>query len=130
MKNVDLVILVGGRGSRIKEFLKNKPKPMIKFNNIYFLQYLINNLSKYPFNKIYLLTGYKSEIIFRNFHKKKFNLTEVICLKEKKPMGTGGALLNLKKKKINDFILTNGDTIFDINLNELIGSYKKKHWVA
>ena len=126
MKNVDLVILVGGRGSRIKEFLKNKPKPMIKFNNIYFLQYLINNLSKYPFNKIYLLTGYKSEIIFRNFHKKKFNLTEVICLKEKKPMGTGGALLNLKKKKINDFILTNGDTIFDINLNELIGSYKKK----
>ncbi|MBD1155586.1 NTP transferase domain-containing protein, partial [Pelagibacterales bacterium SAG-MED18] len=64
MKNVDLVILVGGRGSRIKEFLKNKPKPMIKFNNIYFLQYLINNLSKYPFNKIYLLTGYKSEIIF------------------------------------------------------------------
>ena len=40
-------------------------------------------------------------------------------------MGTGGALLNLKKVKINDFILTNGDTIFDINLNELINSYKK-----
>ena len=126
MKNVDLVILVGGRGSRIKEFLKNKPKPMIKFNKIYFLQYLINNLSKYPFNKIYLLTGYKSKIIFRNFHKKRFNLTEVICLKEMKPMGTGGALLNLKKIKINDFILTNGDTIFDINLNELINSCKKK----
>ena len=32
MKNIDLVILAGGKGSRIKEFLGNKPKPMIKFN--------------------------------------------------------------------------------------------------
>jgi len=87
MKNVDLVILVGGRGSRIKEFLKNKPKPMIKFNNIYFLQYLINNLSKYPFNKIYLLTGYKSEIIFRNFHKKKIKFNKVNLFKKKKTNG-------------------------------------------
>ena len=125
MKNIDLVILAGGRGSRIKKYLRNKPKPMIKFNDTYFLQYLINNFSKYPFNKIYILTGYKNKIIFKNFHKKKFNLTEVICLKENRPMGTGGALLNLKKVKINDFILTNGDTIFDINLNELINSYKK-----
>ena len=33
-------------------------------------------------------------------------------------MGTGGALLNLKKKKINDFILVNGDTIFDVDIND------------
>jgi len=36
MKNIDLVILAGGKGSRIKKFLKNKPKPMMKFNNIFF----------------------------------------------------------------------------------------------
>ena len=39
MKNIDLVILAGGRGSRIKKYLRNKPKPMIKFNDTYFLQY-------------------------------------------------------------------------------------------
>jgi D-glycero-D-manno-heptose 1,7-bisphosphate phosphatase len=125
MKNIDLVILAGGKGSRIKKYLQNKPKPMLKFNKIFFLQYLINNFSKYPFNKIYILTGYKNKIIYKNFHKKLFNLTEVICLKEKKPMGTGGALLNLKKIKINDFILANGDTVFDINIKNLINSYKK-----
>jgi len=53
MKNIDLVILAGGRGSRIKRFLQNKPKPMLIFNDIYFLQYLINNFSKYPFDRIY-----------------------------------------------------------------------------
>lgn len=125
MKDIDLVILVGGKGSRIKEFLQNKPKPMLKFNNIYFLQYLINNFSKYPFKKIYLLTGYRNNIIFKNFHKKIFNFTEVICLKEKKLMGTGGALLNLKTFKMNDFILANGDTVFDIDLNDFFKSYKK-----
>ena len=125
MKNIDLVILAGGKGSRIKRFLHNKPKPMLIFNNIYFLQYLINNFSKYPFDNIYILTGYKSDIIFKNFHNKTFNFTKIICLKEKKLMGTGGALLNLKKTKINDFVLINGDTIFDIDLKDFITSYKK-----
>ena len=36
MNNIDLVILVGGKGTRIKEYLYNYPKPMLKFNNIYF----------------------------------------------------------------------------------------------
>ena len=72
MKNIDLVILAGGKGTRIKQFLANKPKPMVKFNSIYFLQYLINNFSKYSFNKIYILSGYKSKIIFKNFHNKIF----------------------------------------------------------
>ena len=51
MQNLDLVILAGGKGSRIKKYLKNFPKPMAKFNKIYFLQYLINIYSKYPFKK-------------------------------------------------------------------------------
>ena len=67
MKNIDLVILAGGKGTRIKEFLGNKPKPMVKFNNIYFLQYLINSLSKFSFNKIYILSGYKHKIILQIF---------------------------------------------------------------
>ncbi len=126
MKNKDLVILAGGKGTRIKEFLGNKPKPMIKLNKIYFLQYLVNYLSKFLFNKIYILAGYKNKIIFNNFHNKMFNLTKIKCLKEKKLMGTGGALLNLKKEKMNDFILVNGDTIFDIDINDLIKHCGKK----
>lgn len=124
MKNIDLVILAGGKGTRIKQFLQNKPKPMLKFNNIFFLQYLVNYLNRYSFNKIYILTGYKNRIIFNNFHNKIFNLTKIICLKEKKAMGTGGALLSLKKFKMNNFILVNGDTIFDIDINSLVKSFK------
>ena len=126
MKNIDLVILAGGKGTRIKEYLGDKPKPMVKFNNIYFLQYLINSLSRFSFNKIYILTGFKHRVILKNFHNKIFNLTKTKCLKEKKLMGTGGALLNLKKEKINDFILVNGDTIFDVDINDLVKLCGKK----
>ena len=125
MKSIDLVILAGGEGTRIKQYLKNKPKPMLKFNGIFFLRYLINIYAKYPFKKIYILTGFKSEIIFKNFHNKIFNFTKIKCIKEKKILGTGGALYNLKKEKINDFVLTNGDSIFDIDLINFIKSFKK-----
>ena len=125
MKNLSLAILAGGKGSRIKQFSNRYPKPMVKINNIHFLQYLINIYTKYPIDKIYILTGYKSDIIFKKFHNKTFNFTKVICLKEKKFMGTGGALFKLKSK-VKDFILINGDTIFDINLNDFFKSISKK----
>ena len=125
MHKVDLVILAGGKGTRIKHLLGSQPKPMAQFNEKFFIEYIIQNLSKYNFENIYILTGYKSEIIFKKFHNKKYNFTNITCVKEKKPMGTGGALYSLKKRKINDFILVNGDTIFDIDLNLLINSVKK-----
>jgi D,D-heptose 1,7-bisphosphate phosphatase len=123
-KKIDLVILAGGIGSRIKKHLDGKPKPMLKFNNKYFLSYIINNLSKYNFNKIIILTRYKSNIIHKKFHKKNFNFINVECINEKKKMGTGGAL-HLIKKKVNDFVLVNGDSIFDINIVNFTKKIKK-----
>ena len=125
MNKTDLVILAGGKGSRIKHLLANKPKPMAKFNKKFFIEYIIQNFSRYDFENIYILTGYKSKIIFKKFHNKKYNFINITCIDEKKPMGTGGALYELKKRKKNDFILINGDTIFDINLKSLINSAKK-----
>ena len=121
---LDLVILVGGKGTRIKQYLRGLPKPMVKFNNKHFLQYILNVFCKYHFRRIFLLTGYKNSIIFKKFHNRSFNFIKTICLKEKKIMGTGGALNNIKKK-VNDFILINGDTIFNINLLKLVHSLKK-----
>ena len=125
MNKVDLVILAGGKGTRIKRLLADKPKPMAQFNKKFFLEYIIQNLSKYNFENIYILTGYKSKIIYKKFHNRKYNFTNITCIKEKKPMGTGGALYKLKELKKNDFILVNGDTIFDINITSLINSTKK-----
>lgn len=124
-KAKSLVILAGGKGTRIAKYLKNVPKPMAVFNKFYFLEYLIKNFAKYDFKKIYILTGYKNEIIHKKFNNRKFNFIKIECIKEKTPMGTGGCLFKLKKKIKEDFILINGDTIFDININILVKNLKK-----
>ena len=128
MHSLDLVVLAGGKGSRIKSLLRDRPKPMAIFNKKPFLEYIIQNYSKYHFKNIFILTGYKSDIIYKKFNNKYYNFNHIKCLREKKPMGTAGALSVLKKKNINDFILINGDTFLDINLNKLIKSCSKNSY--
>ena len=60
----DLIILAGGKGTRLKKYTKNKPKPLVKIGNSSILERIINNLSKFQFRKIFIITGYKSEQIF------------------------------------------------------------------
>jgi len=119
---MDLVILAGGRGKRISKFTKKIPKPLIKVNNIEFIQYLINFYSKYNFKKIFILTGYKGEK-FRKFNKKYFNLIETICIREKNKLGTAGAILQLRNKIKKNFILINGDSFVNYESTRFI---KKK----
>ncbi len=128
MHSLDLVVLAGGKGSRIKSLLRNRPKPMAIFNKKPFLEYIIQNYSKYHFKNIFILTGYKSDIIYKKFNNKYYNFNHIKCLKELRPMGTAGALSVLKKKNVNDFILINGDTFLDINLNQLIKSCSKNSY--
>ena len=128
MKNLDLVILAGGKGSRIKNFT-NKPKPIVKFNSLPFLDYLIQNYTLYNFKNIYVLAGYKGSQIRKIYSKRKFNLQKINVVIEKKPMDTGGALYNLKKVVKNDFILVNGDSILDINLEKFIQKNLKNHLI-
>ena len=125
-KKIDLVILAGSKGKRIKNLLNNRPKSMIGFNKINFLQYLLNLYSKYNFRKIYILTGYKSKFIISKYHKKRINFSLVECIKEKKKLSVGGAL-SLLPKTINDFVLVNGDSLLDINLDDLILMCKKNY---
>lgn len=126
MKNLDLVILAGGLGSRISKITKNKPKPLIKFGKLNFLKNLINQLARFNFNRIYIIAGYKGEYIKQKFNNKKINLTEIKCIVEKKPKGTGGALYELKKYNLKNFILTNGDSICPIDLNRFTKNINNK----
>lgn len=126
MNKTDIVILAGGRGSRIKEYLNKKPKPLIKINNFTFLDLLIKKICKYNFNKLYILAGYRGDQIKEKYHKKSFNFVKTEVIIEKKALGTAGSLSQLYNKVKNDFIVINGDTFFDINLSEVINFKLKK----
>ena len=100
-KNVDLIILCGGKGSRLGPLTKKTPKPLIKIGTRPFLHYLIKYYQRYNFKKIYLLAGYKGNQIKKYFNKKKFNFINVEVIIEKQPLGTGGCLSLIKRIKNN-----------------------------
>ena len=79
MYSLDLVVLAGGKGSRIKSLLNKKPKPMAIFNKKPFLEYIIQNYCKYHFKNIFILTGYKSQEIINKFHKSYYNCINWLC---------------------------------------------------
>ncbi len=98
INKIDLVILAGGKGSRVKKLLEGNPKPLLKINGVSFLQILLNEYAKYPFENIFILAGYRGNKIFRKFNNKLVNFIKIKCFIEKKPLGTAGALRALKKK--------------------------------
>ena len=97
MKVDDLVILVGGRGSRISKFTSTIPKPLISIGKKPFLDQLISNKLKYGFKRIFLLCSFKKNLFFKRYHNKYINNTKLICIDEGSRKDTGGALFKLKR---------------------------------
>jgi len=116
----DLVILAGGKGLRLGNLTKKNQKTMLNFRKIPFLRFLLNYYCKFNIKKIYIITSFQSNEVFEKFHKKKINLVEIVCIKQPKPDGTAKALNLIKNKVSNEFILVNGDTFFETNLDNLL----------
>ena len=117
-----IVIFCGGFGTRLSKISKGVPKPLIKIKNTNFIEILIQNLSRFNFKKVLLLCHYKGIKFYKKYHNKKINGLLIRCIIEKKPLGTLKSLINAKKNLDNFFLLSNGDTFFDVNISDL---YKK-----
>jgi glucose-1-phosphate cytidylyltransferase len=120
-----VVILAGGLGTRISEYTKFIPKPMIKIKGLPILVHIMNHFSKFGFNEFYIALGYKGNIIKNYFKKKKFNWRINLIDTGKNTM-TGGRLKRLKKYlKDESFFLTYGDGLSDVNITKLLRFHNK-----
>lgn len=115
------VILAGGEGTRLKSVVSDVPKPMAPIDGKPFLEYLFAILKSAGIKNIVMLTGYKAESIKSHFGFGEAFGVEIKYSDEGKPLGTGGALFNAWDMLEDEFIVVNGDTFFDIQL-ELLDS--------
>ncbi len=126
MNNVDLVILCGGKGSRLKNLTKNIPKPLLKINKTTFLDKIIQKYQRLNFNKIYFLAGFRGEKIRKRYHNKIINSIPCEVIVEKTPLGTAGCLYLIKNKVKNKFILVNADSYIDYDQIKFLNFNNKK----
>ena len=122
-----VVILAGGFGTRISEYTKTIPKPMIPINKVPILIHLINHYRKYNFNDFYIATGYKSNVIKNYFNKNKIKNCKINLIDTGLNTMTGGRLKRLSKYLGNEtFLMTYGDGLSNVNIKKLVKFHKQK----
>ena len=126
-REMDVVVLAGGLGTRLRSVVSEVPKCMAPVNGKPFLYYLLKALSQYPINKVVLSVGYKREYIMEwvseHGHEFPFIIDYAV---EETPLGTGGGIrLALSKCTSEAVCVMNGDTFFDVDLERLRAAHEQ-----
>lgn len=115
-----VVIMAGGRGTRISSIASDIPKPMIRIEDKPVLEREIECLRNQGFTDIIITVSHLGQIIIDYFgNGEKFGVN-IEYFVEKEPLGNAGALFKIKDKLTDDFLLLNADAIFDIDFNRLV----------
>jgi len=127
-----VVILAGGFGTRIGEYTKTIPKPLIKISGKPILIHIMELYSRYGFKEFYIALGYKGNVIKKFFKKNNFSKWKINLVETGKNTMTGGRLKRLKKyfKKNETFMMTYGDGISNVNLKKLLNFHEKNKRIA
>lgn len=116
--NCDLVIMAGGKGTRLRPYTQILPKPLLPLKDKPVIKYILENFSKFIKKNIYVTINYKSELL-KSYFKEIKKIFKIKLILEKKPLGTAGSLFFLKNRISNNFFLSNCDTIVDYNFSDI-----------
>lgn len=122
---MQVVILAGGRGSRLKPYTTILPKPLMPVGDIPILEIILKQLRYYGFQDVFLALGHKAKFIttfFANGYDLGLNITYSY---EQKDLGTAGPLTLIDNLDDN-FLVMNGDVLTDLNYKEFFQTHLRK----
>jgi glucose-1-phosphate cytidylyltransferase len=121
-----VVILAGGLGTRLSEYTKTIPKPMVNINGQPMIVHIMKLYAKHGFKNFYIATGHKGEIIKKFFSKKSFFNWNINIIHTGEKTMTGGRLKRLSKFIGKEtFMMSYGDGLSNVNLKALLKFHKK-----
>ena len=125
LEDVDVVIMAGGKGTRLYPYTKILPKPLIPIGEQTILERIMEQFQKFGCHKFYLTVNYKKNMIKAYLEEKREEL-QINYIEEEKFLGTGGSLYLLKNTLSKTFILSNCDILVDADYEDIITYHKKK----
>ena len=119
MIKYEVLVLLGGKGTRVNKFTKNKPKCLIEFNKKPFLYYQLKYLKNNGIKNVLLSSCYLSKKI-ETYVRKNINFINIKIVNDGKPLGTGGAIRKSIKFMKHNFFIIYGDSYLNFKLKRLI----------
>ena len=120
-----VVILAGGFGTRISEYTKLIPKPMVRIGQVPIIVHIIKYYMKFGFKNFIIAGGYKYSVIKKYFFKNKIPKANIDVINTGLNSLTGKRIKLLEKKLKHTFMLTYGDGLSNVNLKKLYNFHKK-----
>lgn len=127
-----VVIMAGGRGTRISQLFPDIPKPLIPIDGVPVLEREIISLREQGFTDLILTVSYKADQIIDYLGDGQKLGVKIDYFAEDTPLGNAGALVKMRteEKLEGDFLLLNADSIFDIDFNRMVDYHKEKGALA
>ena len=117
MSKIPLVVMAGGKGTRMKHYTENLPKPLLKIKGKPILELIINKAKESGIKDIYISINYLGEKIKDYFNDgSKFGVN-IRYIEEKRELGTAGSLKENTLLKYSNFIVINGDVLCDLDFS-------------
>lgn len=125
LKDIPLVIMAGGKGTRLYPYTKILPKPLIPIGELTITERIIKSFEKYGCKNVYMILNYKSNMIKAYMSEIQKNY-EISFIEEKEFLGTAGGLSLLKGEIKSTFFLSNCDILIDADLECVYKTHKAK----
>ena len=122
--DVPVVIMAGGKGTRLQPFTEILPKPLMPVNNKTIIEHIIDNFKEKGVDKFFLTINYKSKILKAFFQELEPSYS-LSFIEESKPLGTAGSLKLLPKELKEPFFVTNCDILIKADYLDLYKFHKK-----
>jgi dTDP-glucose pyrophosphorylase len=124
-----MIIMAGGRGTRLRPYTENCPKPMLEVGGKPMLEHIIEHAKAGGFINFVLAIHYLGNMIEDHFEDGRRWGVNIQYLREDTPLGTAGALSLLPKRPETPFIVTNGDVMTDVHYGEIL-EFHTRHQAA
>ena len=122
--DLPIIIMAGGKGTRLRPLTNVIPKPLIPIGNLTILEHIMNKFVALGSNKFYISINYKADVIKYYLRQLDNPNYQIEYIQEEKPLGTAGSLFLLKNVINTTFFISNCDIIIDSDYSEVLEYHK------
>jgi mannose-1-phosphate guanylyltransferase len=126
LQGAEAVVLVGGKGTRLRPLTLSAPKPMLPTAGVPFLTHLLSRIRETGITHVVLGTSYKAEVFQEHFGDGAALGLELEYVVEEVPLDTAGAIRNVAHKlRERDVVVFNGDILSGVDLRAVVDTHRK-----